>query len=128
MLMKILIGEDSRTQGMCLAKQLNKLFPEPEIEFARNGEEVCSLLYMHEGRFRLAFLDIHMPLLSGVEALRRLRKTGTKLPPVIMTTADNHREVVIECIQLGVQGFLIKPYNILDLREKIRTALSSSER
>ncbi|CAK0778537.1 putative Chemotaxis protein CheY [Gammaproteobacteria bacterium] len=121
--MRILIGEDSRTQSMYLAKQLKKLFLNPEIEFVRNGEDVCSLLYLHEGRFQLAFLDIHMPLLNGVDALRRLRKNSTVLPPIIMTTADSHRELVIECASLGVRGYLIKPYEINELREKIRAAL-----
>lgn len=63
-------------------------------------------------------MDIHMPGLDGWEALKRLLKSGSKRP-VIIITADKNGGLKEEVLKAGVAGFLQKPINAQDLVELI---------
>jgi DNA-binding NarL/FixJ family response regulator len=62
--------------------------------------------------------DVRMPKLSGIEALRELRACGNRTPLILLTTFDD-REVMLEAVQAGAQGFLLKDAAPEDLRDGI---------
>ena len=62
--------------------------------------------------------DARMPKLTGIEALRELRARGDRTPLILLTTFDDSR-VMLEAVEAGAQGFLLKDASPEDLREAI---------
>jgi len=75
---------------------------------ATNGLEAVALYHQH--RPDLVTLDIVMPELDGVEALRRLR-TDDPAARVVMVSAVDQRAKLRECIGLGAIDFVVKPFD-----------------
>jgi two-component system response regulator AtoC len=78
---------------------------------ASNGQECLEAVAAHAPD--LVFMDLRMPVMDGLEALRRLRDSDNDLP-VIVITAHGGVESAIEATKLGASGYLGKPF---DLRE-----------
>ena len=64
--------------------------------------------------------DWNMPGMSGLELLKAVR-ADAKLAslPVLMVTAESKREQIIEAAQAGVNGYIVKPFTAITLKEKI---------
>jgi two-component system chemotaxis response regulator CheY len=75
---------------------------------ATNGLEAVALYHQHHPD--LVTLDIVMPELDGVEALRRLR-TDDPAARVVMVSAVDQRAKLRECIGLGAIDFVVKPFD-----------------
>ncbi len=75
---------------------------------AANGEEVIRLVAMLQPDILL--LDLEMPLMDGVEAIRHVRatRTDTMLPRIIVFTAFDNDERIIHALQAGANGYLLK--------------------
>jgi len=75
---------------------------------AANGEEAVQLVARQHPDILL--LDLEMPLMDGVEAIRRLRTmfTTETLPRIIVFTAFDNDERIIHAIQAGADGYLLK--------------------
>ena len=98
---------------------LLKDFPEIEvIAAASNGLEAVDLIRKLEPE--LVFMDVHMPGLDGIGAVRRLRETGADLPHFIFVTAyDQH---AVEAFRLEALDYLLKPVDKTRLAETIERA------
>lgn len=73
------------------------------------------------GRFDLILLDIMLPKLSGMEVLRRIRRTSSV--PVIMLTARDSVVDKVSGLDSGASDYITKPFAIEELLARIRTAL-----
>ncbi len=62
--------------------------------------------------------DVRMPAMSGIEALRALRARGDRTPVILLTTFDDSA-VLLEAVEAGAQGFLLKDAAPEDLRQGI---------
>jgi two-component system chemotaxis response regulator CheY len=80
---------------------------------AKDGEEAVAL-YRRE-RPDLVTLDIVMPKLDGVAALKRMIQDDP-LARVVMVSAVNQKEKLAECIQAGAIDFIVKPFEKAGLR------------
>jgi len=94
-----------------------------EIESCYDGEE-C-LKHVADRPPDLIIIDVMMPKLNGVEAVKRLKKMpGTENIPVIMVTAlDNKEYVRAALFRLGVEYYIIKPFDSDDFVGKVNQAL-----
>lgn len=71
------------------------------------------------------FLDAEMPNMDGWEALEALKANdATKNIPVIMCTGDDAEEYIERANGLGATGYLVKPYQIETMKQKIEEAVS----
>jgi DNA-binding NarL/FixJ family response regulator len=70
----------------------------------------------------LIITDVSMPKLTGIEAMRRLRKLGVQIPAVILTVHDDE-DIAREALSLGVQGYVLKHRLVSDLPVAAREAL-----
>ncbi|HEY6997988.1 MAG TPA: response regulator [Candidatus Binatia bacterium] len=127
----ILVVDDERNirsnLGMVLETQGYK------VDTSSNGDD--ALLRVKEGRYDIAFVDIRMPKMDGLELLRYLRGLRPKLP-VVMLTAYGTVSKAVEAMKLGAVDFLEKPFDpktiqilcqeILE-REKIATSCTVDE-
>jgi two-component system chemotaxis response regulator CheY len=61
-----------------------------------------------------------MPGMTGIDLLRTIRADADlKSLPVLMVTAENTREQIIAAAQAGVNGYIVKPFTAVTLKEKI---------
>jgi two-component system sensor histidine kinase/response regulator len=120
-LQTILIVDDNDLNRRLVRLTLGKLgYPVVEAE---NGRE--ALARVAAQRFDLVLLDIAMPEMDGIEVLTRLRKQYSVLElPVIMVTADDHEERIVEALSLGANDYLLKPLNMAVAAARIKTQLS----
>ena len=71
-----------------------------------SGSEVLALT--GENKPDIILLDLEMPVMDGVETIRRLRLNATTMPRIIVFTAFDNDERIIQAIQAGVDGYLLK--------------------
>src|SRR4026209_166285 len=102
-----------------------RIFDSAEIELttAANGEEGLRLI--PRVRPDLVIMDVRMGGLNGLETLRRLRETDSKLPGVMMT-AYGTTATAIEAMKLGAYDYLLKPFDVPQLKEIVLGALKAS--
>jgi DNA-binding NarL/FixJ family response regulator len=90
---------------------------------ASDGPEALSLANAHQPE--VAVLDIAMPHLNGLETARRLRETGAPIKTVLLTM---HTEApyVLEALEAGVVGYVLKTQTALDIVHAIHAALQGA--
>lgn len=104
---RCLIADDSAFARKCITVVLEKMGGRVVGE-AVNGLEAIELYAKH--RPDLVLLDITMPLLDGVEALRRIVRLDENAK-VIMVSSIGNSEMVWKALCLGAKSFVGKPYN-----------------
>ncbi len=87
---------------------------------AANGEE--ALARVADSAPAAVFMDLKMPVMDGLTALRKLRETDPDLP-VIVITAHGGIESAIEATKLGAHGYLGKPFDLREATLVLRRAL-----
>ena len=109
--LKILIVEDNKINQMVTKKLLDK--SEHNCKIAENGLEAINLV--KKNNFDLILMDIHMPVLNGFEASKKIRELGV-LTPIIALTASDKNEIINEMAINGINDVLVKPFEIKDLQ------------
>ena len=72
----------------------------------------------------LVLLDLHMPMIDGLEALRRIRSVESWADvPVLFLTASGVTEDMVTARRLGARGYLVKPIRSADLLAKVKAIL-----
>lgn len=118
----ILIADDQDTMRSTLARMLS-LEGYAYLMAASGG----SALEMLETRsVDLALLDINMPGLDGIAVVERIKANPNlaKLP-IIMLTGQMDSSSVLRCKVLGVNDYVVKPYKISMLLQRIESALKA---
>lgn len=83
-----------------------------------------ALQYLKKNQPDLILLDVRMASKDGVETLREIREMENgKDIPVIMLTSQNDKHTVLESLMLGAENYILKPFDIQDLHERIENAL-----
>src|SRR6266404_6281124 len=102
-----------------------RIFDSPEIELtaASSGEEGLKLI--PKVKPDLVIMDVRMGGMNGLETLRRIRETNTKLP-VIMMTAYGTTQTAIEAMKLGAYDYLLKPFDVPKLKQIVTAALKAA--
>jgi CheY-like chemotaxis protein len=90
-----------------------------DVETAHNGAAALAAI-KEGGSFDAVLLDVKMPGMDGIEVLKKLKTLDPK-PEVIMLTGQATVETGIEAIRAGAFDYLIKPCEIEDLTEKLRS-------
>ncbi len=102
-----------------------RIFDSPEIELstASSGEE--GLRLVPKLKPDLVLMDIRMGGMNGLETLRRIRQIDPKLL-VILMTAYGTTQTAIEAMKLGAYDYLLKPFDVLKLKEIVGNALKAA--
>lgn len=96
-----------------------------EVLEAESGPEALELLAA--SAVDLVLLDVMMPGMSGLEVLEAIRATCTLSElPVIMVTARDHSEDVVQALALGANDYVVKPVDYPVLQARMRTQLELS--
>ncbi len=118
----ILIVDDD--QMLCNA--LSKFFSDSGYKtvLAYNGLQAVELF--NELHPHCVILDIHMPVMDGIQFLNQTCKNGTNTP-VIVTTAHPDINTAIEAIQSGAFDYIVKPFGLDVLQQKVSRALQNTK-
>jgi response regulator NasT len=85
---------------------------------AADGEAAVELVRQH--RPDLVLMDVKMPILDGISAAEAIRG----IAPIVLLTAFSQQELVARALAAGVQGYVVKPFTMADLRPAIEIALA----
>ncbi|WP_276353873.1 response regulator [Cohnella caldifontis] len=88
---------------------------------ASNGEEAVEKYKAF--RPDLVTMDITMPVMEGLEALREIRKIDPKAK-VVMCSAVGQRQLILDAIQSGAKDFIVKPFQSSRVLEAVNKALA----
>jgi len=120
--MKIMLVDDSRTIRNIQKNVLKQLGYEDIVE-AEDG--VIALAKFAEALPDLCLVDWNMPNMDGITLIRKIRETN-KTVPLIMCTTEAEKTRVIEAIKAGVNNYIVKPFTVESLGEKISQTLSKA--
>ena len=115
--MKILVVDDEKTLVKGIKFNLeNECY---EVECAYDGAAAVELA--RNNRFDLLILDVMMPEVDGLEACMRIREFSNV--PIIMLTAKSEDADKLMGFECGADDYLTKPFNILELKARVRALL-----
>ena len=113
---KILVAEDSIASRRALCFVVKKLGYVP-VE-ATNGYEAVDMA--EKDPPGMVLMDIMMPAMNGIEALKKIRDDKAIAHiPIVMLTSLTDNESVIEAIQEGANDYIVKPYTIETISERV---------
>src|SRR5713101_8358671 len=118
---KILVADDDRTTRFAISSMLKEAGY--AVTAAKDGAE--ALRNIRKKNFDLAFLDIWMPELSGLEVLARVRE-GESHPKIIMMTSDTTPETLLRAIREQAYEYLCKPFPPREAVEVVERALKEN--
>jgi CheY-like chemotaxis protein len=98
------------------------------VESAENGREALDMFTANPARYDLIFMDIHMPMMDGYEATRRIRSldlSWADTVPIVAMTANAFAEDIQRCKQAGMDDHLAKPVDLDALLETIEKYIFS---
>jgi len=120
---RILIVDDDETNRMVLEEIFRKT--NALIVTAENGEQAVQ--FCRQLPFDLILMDCRMPVMDGFEATVRIRKKleqfGGTITVIIALTADATRATEKKCRQVGMDGYLLKPLDTIQLQKMLDARL-----
>jgi DNA-binding response OmpR family regulator len=119
--MRILIAEDDPALASFVKKGLEAEYY--AVDISPNGEQARAMAA--ELDYDLLLLDLNLPLLDGVTVLRSLRERKPSMP-ILIVTSRNRVEDRVQCLDLGADDYLTKPFSFAELSARIRALLRRS--
>lgn len=115
--MKVLVAEDDRISRMVLERYLHKW--SFETIPAENGEEAWNI-FLRGDHFDIAILDWMMPQFTGLELCRKFREKRKNDIHIILLTSKNSKADMIQAFEAGVDDFVTKPFDPLELGSRLK--------
>jgi CheY-like chemotaxis protein len=88
-----------------------------ECDLVYDGAEAVSLARKNEGRYHLCIMDVEMPRMNGIEAIKAIRRDVRYLPILAITSDREYKE---PCLAAGADEFIVKPCTPDEFLAKIR--------
>jgi len=115
--MKILVVDDFSTMRRIIKNLLRDLGFTNTTD-ADDGQTALPML--KSGGYDFLVTDWNMPGMTGIELLKAVRADPNLASlPVLMVTAEQKKEQIVEAAQAGVNGYIVKPFTAVTLKEKI---------
>lgn len=118
MLVRILIAEDEKDLNQILTSRLKA--EHYSVDSCKDGQE--ALDYIAGAEYDAVILDIMMPVLDGLTALRTIRRQGNTVPVLLLTARDSIEDRVTG-LDAGANDYLVKPFAFEELLARIRVLL-----
>ncbi len=116
--MRILVVEDDPVLADGLTRSLRQ--SDYAVDCVGDGVEASHVLVSQN--YDLVILDLGLPKVDGLEALRRLRRRGSKVPVLILTAHDTLDDRV-KGLDLGADDYLTKPFDLPELEARVRALI-----
>jgi sigma-B regulation protein RsbU (phosphoserine phosphatase) len=120
----LLVVDDNETNRDLLAHHLES--QGHSVAQAQNGRQALEMI--HKDRFDLVLLDVLMPEMNGYQVLAHIKNDiSWKNIPVIMISAIGEMDSVVQCIEMGAEDYLPKPFNPVLLKARINACLEKKK-
>lgn len=119
--MRLLLVEDDPMLGSVLHSALLK--QHYAVDWLKSAEE--ALLAVKNEKFNLIIMDLGLPNMSGIEAIKHIRNEGMTMPILVLTARDSISDK-IKGLDSGADDYLLKPFDLNELLARLR-ALSRRE-
>lgn len=116
--MRILVAEDQKDMNRLIAGRLTA--ENYSVDSCFNGEEVFD--YIACAEYDAIILDVMMPVMDGLQVLKKLRAANNQIP-VLLLTAKDRIEDRVEGLDAGADDYLVKPFSFEELLARIRVML-----
>lgn len=125
----IVLVEDNPDDAELTQRALRKGGLANSIRWLTDGAQAIDYLFC-EGQFaertpgnpKLVLLDLKLPLISGLEVLRRIKADkATQAIPVVILTSSKHDGDRVESYGLGTNGYVVKPMDFDEFSESVKT-------
>jgi CheY-like chemotaxis protein len=121
---RVLVVDDNSINRDLLRKWLTR--QGHEVDEASGGEE--GLFRIRHNDYDLILLDLIMPDQNGLQVLEALSREGRLgTVPIIMLSASDELDAVEQCLELGADDYMVKPFHMVLLKARIRIALELKE-
>lgn len=126
---EILLVEDNPNDVKLALHAFQKQKLANHVQVVRDGAEALEYIFCtdrYAGRRiedgpKLILLDLKLPLVDGIEVLRRIKADPrTKLIPVVMLTSSREDRDIVDSYQLGVNSYIVKPVDFEQFTEAVR--------
>ncbi|KAH0542248.1 hypothetical protein FGG08_003370 [Glutinoglossum americanum] len=121
-----LVAEDNRINRKLLVNMLRKMGYTDIYEAFDGADAVRQMEVKRDKHIDVVLMDLWMPYMDGYEAARRIlsmpkhtNDSGSKIVTILAVTADVTSEALERAAQAGMEGFMTKPYKLLDLERLI---------
>ena len=121
--MRILVADDDAAVRESLGRALR--LEGYEVELASDGAEALERLAANGDDPDLVVLDVLMPNVDGLEVCRTLRRTGSRLPVLMLTARDEVSDRVAG-LDAGADDYVVKPFALAELLARVRALLRRS--
>lgn len=124
--LSLLLIDDERFMRQVVLRVLSGLGVN-QVREAADGSEGLKIVKEHSGDLDLVICDLEMPEMDGFAFVRRLRAMVGEVSklPVLILTGHNEEKSVRDAVELGIDGYLLKPVSGKDLEQKINEAILS---
>ncbi len=112
--LSILLVEDNALNVM-VAKSFLQSWG-AHVDVANNGEEALAVLDIT--KHKLVLMDLHMPIMDGYEASRKIRDKGITIP-IVALTANIKKDIESRVNEVGINDIIVKPFLPDDLYQKV---------
>ncbi len=117
--LRALVVDDSRVMRNMVMENLKRTGL-AEFIFTEASDGKDALRKFSPKKFDIAFVDIHMPNMDGIEFVNRAReKGGTESIPFIMITSEKTMGKMTDASDAGANSYICKPFTTLELRKKL---------
>lgn len=116
--MRILVAEDEKDMNRLITKRLKA--ENYSVDSCYNGKEVFEYLACAE--YDGIILDIMMPVMDGIQVLKKLRAAGNQIPILLLTAKDSIQDRVMG-LDAGADDYLVKPFAFEELLARVRVML-----
>jgi len=116
--MRVLLVEDDKMIGAAVAEALKD--SAYAVDWVRDG--VLAIEAVRNETYDIALLDLGLPMMDGLEVLKKVRAGSGRLPVIILTARDGLSDR-IHGLDLGADDYLVKPFEIGELLARMRAVL-----
>lgn len=114
----VLVAEDNwQMNNLIKAKLLKENLKVVQTD---NGKEALEIVL--QGKVNLALLNMMMPLLDGNQVIQQIRAAGLTIPVIIFSVKSRESDLH-QCLLLGANAYLVKPFQLDDLVQRIDNLL-----
>ncbi len=121
--MKILVVDDKQSLSELVAQFLGQSY---QVNTTENGMD--AMTWLQEGNIPdLIITDLEMPEMDGFELIRQVKRSGlfSDIPIIVLSCRDNSVDRV-ECLRLGADDYMVKPFNPEELLIRVDKLLIRS--
>ena len=120
--MRILIVEDEKALSRVLVKIFEKNYY--SVDTVYNGQE--ALDYIATGNYDIVLMDVMMPVMDGITALKKIRADGNQIP-VLLLTAKSEVDDKVMGLDSGANYYITKPFDTKELLAAVRAITRKEE-